>query len=377
MLQKLPIGYSTLKKIRDQNCIYIDKTHHLVKLVERGSYYFLARPRRFGKSLFIDTIKQAFLSNKKLFTGLYIENHWDWSKKYPVIHLSFGLSQSYNSEAGLIELIHTALDNIAHNYGIMLPNLEFNLKFNALIQMLAKQENTEVVVLIDEYDKPILDLIDNTEHATINREILKGLYGVLKDNDACLKFVLLTGVSKFSKVSLFSGLNNLQDISLSRDYADICGYAQTELESSFSEYLKEVDLKKLKLWYNGYNFAGKAQQKVYNPFDILLFFQQGKEYRNYWFETATPTFLVKKLAKEAHKIINYTAIEVSEDLLTNFDIDSIPIVTLMFQTGYLTIDQTFELGGRLGYRLTYPNLEVKASIHSHLSRIGTDIENNA
>ena len=163
MLQKLPIGYSTLKKIIDQDCVYIDKTHHVVKLVDRGGYYFLARPRRFGKSLFIDTIKQAFLGNKELFNGLYIEKQWNWSKKYPVIHLSFGLSKSYNSEAGLIELIHTALDNIASDYGITLPNLEFNLKFNALIQSLSKQADSEVVVLIDEYDKPILDVIDNAE----------------------------------------------------------------------------------------------------------------------------------------------------------------------------------------------------------------------
>ena len=377
MLQKLPIGYSTLKKIIDQACVYIDKTHHIVKLVDRGSYYFLSRPRRFGKSLFLDTIKQAFLGNKALFTGLYIENHWDWSKKYPVIHIDFGAGV-VQSKRELDQLVHSILDRHYRKHEIeSLYSEGINIRFSYLIQALKARYNQEVVILIDEYDKPMLDNIIDTATATEIRESLKNLYGVIKSEDNNLRFVLLTGVSKFSKVSLFSGLNNLEDISIGQSFADICGYTQTELESGFSEYLKEVDLGKLKLWYNGYNFGGAIKDKVYNPFDILLFFQKGKVYRNYWFETATPTFLVKKLAKEAHKIIDYTTIEVSEDLLASFDIDSIPIVTLMFQTGYLTIDQAFELGGRLGYRLTYPNLEVKASIHSHLSRIGTSIEENS
>ena len=209
------------------------------------------------------------------------------------------------------------------------------------------------------------------------REMLKGLYVCIKSNDAYLKFALLTGVSKFSKVSLFSGLNILKDISLDVRYADICGYSQTELEREFAEYLQNgnIDKQELKTWYNGYNFAGREEQKVYNPFDILLFFDSNYEYRAYWFETATPTFLVKLLQAKHYFIPNLEKVTVSDNQLSSFDIDNIPLLTLLFQTGYLTIDKPTKIGTQYAYVLRYPNLEVKASLNNALAEIGTSVEN--
>ncbi|WP_440993893.1 ATP-binding protein [Cysteiniphilum litorale] len=270
-MKKLPIGYSTLAEMINGNTFYVDKTKHIHEIASQGKYYFLSRPRRFGKSLTIDTLKQLFLGKHELFKGLYIEDKWDFNEVFPVIHFSFGGSKAINSEKTLLEIIDQTLLNTAKAYEIELPNLEYSAQFDVLIKALKHKYNQRVVFLVDEYDKPILDVISESDKALRNREILKGLYSVIKDNDACLRFVFLTGVSKFSKVSLFSGLNNLKDISFHYRYADLCGYTQEELENTFDDYLHDVDLGKLKAWYNGYNFAGSEKQKVYNPFDILLF----------------------------------------------------------------------------------------------------------
>ena len=301
-MKNLPIGISTLEKIRSvDNCIYVDKTQHIARLFTTGGrYYFLSRPRRFGKSLLVDTLKQAFLGRKDLFAGLYLENNWDWDKKYPVIHFDFGASSTINCQAVLSDIIWSTMREFAKKYQVVLEDdLSSGIAFQQLIRAVHEKHQQQVVVLIDEYDKPILDNIVDQPAAIIMRESLKNLYSVIKTNDAHLKFVLLTGVSKFSKVSLFSGLNNLQDISLNSHFADICGYTQSELELDFAEYLEvgKVDKVLLKRWYNGYNFAGREEQKVYNPFDILLFFSNSYEYRSYWFETATPTFLVRLVEK--------------------------------------------------------------------------------
>lgn len=230
IMKKLPIGISTLEKIRNENFVYIDKTQHVVRLFSAGKYYFLSRPRRFGKSLLVDTLKQAFLGCKDLFVGLYLENNWDWDKKYPVIHFDFGASSTINSQAVLSEIIWSTLREFAKQYQVALEeDLSYGIAFQQLIRAIHAKHQQQVVVLIDEYDKPILDNIVDQAAAIIMRESLKSLYSVIKTNDAHLKFVLLTGVSKFSKVSLFSGLNNLQDISLTSHYADICGYTQSEL----------------------------------------------------------------------------------------------------------------------------------------------------
>src|SRR3990167_472105 len=371
--KKLPIGLSTLEGMISDNYTYVDKTRLINELVS-GKYYFLSRPRRFGKSLLLDTLKQAYLGNKKIFKGLYLEHHWDWNTQYPVIHVGFAMSSAIESGAVLRDIITAQLSAHATLYNIILPDRTYETQFDYLIKSIAEQSvSKKVVILIDEYDKPILDVIDQPESAYHNREILKSFYGVIKDNDAHLQFVFLTGVSKFSKVGLFSGLNNLNDISLDAKYADICGYTQAELENTFSDYLTagNVDKAMLKLWYNGYNFAGTEIQKVYNPFDILLFFDKGFQYRSFWFETGNPAFLIKLIQRYHYYFPEMEEVHISENSLSTFEIDDIPLPTLLFQTGYLTIKAETMIGAMRGYVLSYPNLEVKASLNNALARMGT------
>lgn len=297
----LPIGISTLENMIKGGYVYVDKTKHIARMkATGGKYYFLARPRRFGKSLFLDTLKQAFLGRRDLFRGLYLdrENVWDWNEKYPVLHLSFGAG-ILESKADLEIKINELLDYYYEKYQVEDKYDQSSGRFNYLLAQVAEKYGP-VVVLIDEYDKPILDNITETEVAKEMREGLKNFYSIIKDNDTNLKLVMLTGVSKFSKVSIFSGLNNLEDITLNSHYADICGYTQSELEENFSEYLDDghVDKAKLKLWYNGYRFGEKEEQKVYNPFDILLFCSNSYQYRSYWFETGTPSFLIKLIQEK-------------------------------------------------------------------------------
>ncbi len=368
-MKKLPIGYSTLAEMINGNTFYVDKTKHIHETTSQGKYYFLSRPRRFGKSLTIDTLKQLFLGKHELFKGLYIEDKWDFNEVFPVIHFSFGGSKAINSEKTLLEIIDQTLLNTAKTYEVELPDLEYSAQFDTLIKALKHKYNQRVVFLVDEYDKPILDVISESDQALRNREILKGLYSVIKDNDACLRFVFLTGVSKFSKVSLFSGLNNLEDISFQAQFADLCGYTQEELESTFGDYLHDVDLGKLKAWYNGYNFAGSEKQKVYNPFDILLFFRN-QQYQSYWFETGTPTFLIKLISKRRDIIPKLENYEATPDALNSIDVNNIPIAALMLQSGYLTIKEQFYFGQDLWYRLGYPNFEVKTALNRQLTKIG-------
>ena len=371
-MKKLPIGISTLEKIRNEDYIYIDKSHHVANLFNSGGrYYFLSRPRRFGKSLFIDTLKQAFLGRKDLFTGLYLEHNWDWDTKYPVLHFSFGQGALRNREE-LDNKIHQFLDTYYKEFGVASIYPDVSGRFAYLIREVATKYATKLVVLIDEYDKPILDNINNLSIAQEMCDGLKSFYSVIKETDEYLKFALLTGVSKFSKVSLFSGLNILDDLTLKSSVADICGYTQSELEREFAEYLVNVDKITLKQWYNGYNFAGKEEQKVYNPFDILLFFSNNNEYRAYWFETATPTFLVKLLQEKHYFVPNLEHLVISENQLSNFDIENIPLITLLFQTGYLTIANATKIGTQHAYVLRYPNLEVKASLNNSLLELGVD-----
>lgn len=373
-MKKLPIGISTLAEIRANDYVFIDKTRHVANLVSAGKYYFLSRPRRFGKSLFLDTLKQAFLGRKDLFTGLYLEQNWDWNKSYPVIHFDFG--------AGIVQSRHELdikigqfLDEYYNKYAIENIYEDISGRFSYLIRSIA-ENNPQLVILIDEYDKPILDNIINPAQAAEMRDGLKNLYSVIKSHDEYIKFVLMTGVSKFSKVSLFSGLNILDDISLNTNYADICGYTQSELEQECAEHLAagQVDKAKLKLWYNGYNFAGSAEQKVYNPFDILLFCNNNYQYRSYWFETATPTFLVRLIESEQYYIPDLEEVLVPESSLASFDVDEITLTTLLFQTGYLTIKRVTQLGTQMAYVLGYPNLEVKASLNDKLATIGTSLQ---
>ncbi|TYT75009.1 ATP-binding protein [Desulfobotulus mexicanus] len=356
-MKKLPIGISNLKEFAENNYCYADKTKHIRQLTDNGKYYFLSRPRRFGKSLFADTLREAFRGNKDLFKGLYLENNWDWSQKYPVIFLSFGGGVIKERE-DLDRKIDFLLEKSMREYSIKIDCNSVREKFSRLIELLNEKFNKRVVIIVDEYDKPILDNITNKDKALEVREGLKNIYSVIKDSDAYVQFAFLTGVSKFSKVSLFSGLNNLQDITLDKRYSDICGYTENELETVFKERLEGLSRERIKKWYNGYNFSGIS---VYNPFDILLFLDT-KEFNNFWFETATPTFLIDILKEKKYLIPNLEKLYATEALLGSFDIDFIELETILFQTGYLTIKDSYNLGSRKMYELSFPNHEVKMSL---------------
>ncbi len=361
--KKLPVGIQSFVEIRTEGYYYVDKTPFVKKLVDEGKYYFLSRPRRFGKSLFLDTLRQAFLGKRELFEGLFLENHWDWSKKYPVIYVSFGAGV-IEDENDLVKQILLILEENQENLGITCKHADdYRACFYELIKRAVEKFGAKSVVLVDEYDKPILDRIDDLKTASRIREKLKNFYSVLKDADPYLKFCFLTGVTKFSKVSIFSGLNNLEDITISPDYATICGYTQKEFETVFSDRLEGVDLEEVRLWYNGYSWLGEP---VYNPFDILLFLRN-HEFRPYWFETGTPTFLIKLLTERKFFIPELEHLEVGEELLESFEIESIKPETILFQTGYLTIEKLeYVLGKKRIYKLRYPNLEVKSAFSEHL-----------
>ena len=360
-MKKLPIGIQTFRNIITENYCYVDKTPYVSRLVGEGKYYFLSRPRRFGKSLFLSTLKSAFSGQQELFKGLFLEKNWDWEQKWPVIHISFG-----SGVCRSVEDIRISFDEILYDhtqeYGIRLVKKSLKGKFAELIYLLDQQENQQVVILVDEYDKPILDNISDTQTAIAIREELKNIYSVIKDSDPYIKFAFITGVSKFSKVSLFSGLNNLNDITLAAKYSAICGYTQKELETVFQNRLEGVDLDEVKKWYNGYNWLG---EEVYNPFDVLLFLDR-KEFLNYWFETGTPTFLIKLLQEGRYYIPNIQHLTAGEEIVGSFDVEDIQPETLLFQTGYLTIQDIKQTGAFRRYHLTYPNLEVKASLNNYI-----------
>ena len=360
--RRLPIGIQTLRKIREENCYYVDKTAYIRRLLDEGTHYFLSRPRRFGKSLFLDTLKELFEGNEPLFEGLHVHDYWDWSVRYPVVRLSFGKG-NFKDESYLHANVMAQLHTIAEEAGIA-PRYDTAPEcFSDLIRVLHRQAGQRVAVLIDEYDKPILDALEVPEVARANRDFLRGLYATIKDSDAHIKFTFLTGVSKFSKVSLFSGLNNLTDITIDPQYSAICGYTEEDLDTVFAPELPGLDRDEIRNWYNGYSWRG--DEKVYNPFDILLLFRR-HSFEAYWFETGTPTFLVEILLDRGVSSIVLDNMLGSDELLSTFDVDAIVPEALLFQTGYLTIHQTEPRGGRMFYRLGYPNREVRQSLNESL-----------
>jgi len=364
MLKKLPLGIQTFSEIIKENYLYIDKTDIAYTLINNYKYSFLSRPRRFGKSLFLDTLRNIFEGKKELFEGLYIYDKWNWDKKYPVIKISWAGS----SFADLELLKEKAKEVLKENQKRLKIECDMSLSpfgcFNELIQKAYEKYQMPVVVLVDEYDKPILNIIENLDQAKKHREFIKGFYEVLKDNDEYLKFVFLTGVSKFSKASIFSGLNNLTDISLNPKYGNICGYTQENIENEFKEYLEGVDLEKFRNFYNGYNFL---KDPVYNPFDTLQFIENEFMYKNYWFESGTPTFLIKLIEQNNYFLPKLSNVVVGEELLSSFDIESINFEVLLYQSGYLTIESMKEKRrGGFEYKLKLPNIEVKQSFNDIL-----------
>ena len=361
-LPPLPIGVQTFREIIDNGCAYVDKTPHALTLIQQGKAYFISRPRRFGKSLFVDTLKELFEGNEPLFQGLFIHPHWDWQQCHPVIVLDFA-GGVIDSREGLDRRIRWLIDANGARLGIRCDWRDNDIAgcFSELIERAHAQSGQRVVVLVDEYDKPILDQIDHPEIAAELREGLKNLYSVLKAADAHLRFVLMTGVTKFSKVSLFSGINQLRDITLSADFATLCGYTQQDLETTFAAHLEGVDWDALRAWYNGYGFLGEP---VYNPYDILLFISEHHSFRNYWFETGNPSFLIKLFERQQYFLPNLEDLEVSEEILDSFDIERINPITLLFQSGYLTVASTRQSWGEWAFRLKVPNQEVRIALNN-------------
>lgn len=367
-MKNLPIGIQSLSEIRAKNGIYVDKTQLVHQLVTSKKYCFLSRPRRFGKSLLVSTLKELYLGNKVLFEGLWIEDKWDWSKTNPVIHFSFD-EMSYRKK-NLEEALTKELKSWAKHYKIRLIETDYKNQFSELLQKLSKKQG-QVVLLIDEYDKPITDYLEThlLDQAKANRLILRDFYGVLKNADTMLELVFITGISKFSKVSLFSHLNNLKDITLSKEYAALTGYTQEELEFYFDDYLKrcadelqlsrEELLKHIKIWYDGYTWDGKTE--VYNPFGTLNFLDD-RQFKNYWFSTGSPMFLVEQMRKHTRYDVENT---VTNNVgLDKYDIENLELVPLLFQTGYLTVKSIDAMTGDMV--LDYPNKEVRESMYQFL-----------
>ncbi len=363
-MQPLPIGIQDYRKLREGNHVYVDKTQHIFRMIEQGGYHFLSRPRRFGKSLLVSTLAELFSGSRELFKGLWIEAHWRWEEPYPIVRLAF--NDATYQKIGLEAFLTQELQQQAQLHGIRLTKTGSQSLLKELIELLAAKKGP-VVLLVDEYDKPIIDYLDDVPQAEAHRNMMKHLYSVLKPLDAHLRFVLLTGVSKFSRVSIFSELNNLIDLTTHHKFADLLGYTQQELEHTFEKYIegvapahggREALLTKIATWYNGYSWNG--QVRVYNPFSILLFFSEG-QFKNFWFVTGTASFLVKLL--DRHRIYDLEAMELDEAVTNNFELSNLSPYTLLFQTGYITIKSIDEYGL---YTMGYPNREVRESLLKYL-----------
>lgn len=362
--QLFPIGVQDFRTIREKNCYYVDKTSLILNLLKGGCHYFLSRPRRFGKSLLLDTIRCVFQGEEELFRGLAIHDQWDWSKTNPIVRLSFG--GKYNEQDDLDSDIKGQFEIINQFESLDIPYEHLGTsqsRFRYIISTLYQNTNRRVVILIDEYDKPILDTLNNENQARANRDYLRGFYGIIKDCAEHVEFVFVTGVSMFSKVSLFSGLNNLEDISLNPSFATLCGYTEQEIDSVFQSELEGFDRNKIRHWYNGYNWLGN--EKVYNPFDILLLLKNRK-FKPYWYDTGSPEFLFRTLIEQEVSPMELENRIADESSITTFDLGRYDVNSLLFQTGYLTITGEDAEESDIFYRLGYPNFEVRKSLSQGL-----------
>ena len=374
MLRMLPIGEQDFAGLVEMNAIYADKTKIISDLLHLSKYVFLSRPRRFGKSLLISTLENLFEGKRELFKGLWIENNFDW-KENPVVRIDFNSGESEDF-VGLRKAIDSILEKEADRNGVQLTAESNRGKLDELITKLNKKTKEKVVLLIDEYDKPIVDSINNIQKAEEYREILRNFYGAIKGCSEMLRFVLITGISRFSKMSIFSELNNLADISMDKAFAAICGFTKDDLNNYFSEYkdlaceeleISRVELdEKIRFWYDGYKFDGITN--IYNPFSILNFFSK-QEFRNYWFESGLPKLLADFIMQNGIDVRELDNVVMSAEELNNFDVKKINLKALMFQTGYLTIVEKDEYNQ---YVLDYPNEEVRSSFVKFLLKNYTD-----
>ncbi len=374
-MKKLPISISEFDRLIRQNCVYVDKTRYVYKMATEGMFYFLSRPRRFGKSLLVSTLQNLFEGKKELFKGLWIENaDWDWAA-HPVLKIDFSEISADTPEIlekSLIERLH----KMGQRAGVAVKSTILRNCFADLIIDLFEKHGQKVAVLIDEYDQPLITHLGKGEAeleiAKQNREVLRNFFGVLKGGNVneALQFVFITGISKFARVSIFSELNNLDDISMQEPFSTLLGYTEEELKRYFAGHIKQLSrrlqksqaetIREMSAWYNGYRFSD-LDAKVYNPFSLLKLFKQAK-FQNYWFDTATPAFLVNLIKERQYPVPLIEALELAQQDFAVYDLDDLRLEPLLFQTGYLTIK---DYEGEL-YRLSYPNQEVKSSFLSHL-----------
>jgi len=375
-IQKLPIDLQSFEIIREEGFLYVDKTRYIHEMLEGGRYYFMARPRRFGKTLMVSALKCFFTGRRELFDGLWIAEHgrWDW-KPHPVISFDFN-TIPHDTPDNFSLGIERSLNKTSVQHAISLEEPLLGQRFEELILLLKEKTGLPVVILIDEYDKPIIDHLGKgqaaMEIARANRDILKSFLGTLKGGEvsAHIRFVFITGVSKFSRVSIFSDLNNLIDISLNPKFAAMMGYTRDELTDCFPEHIRSLAgesgldeagaLNRLTGHYDGYRFTRKPVQ-VCNPFSILRALTD-LDFANYWFETGTPTFLINLLREKNYPLPAFEDLAVTEAIFSVYDLDHLGVEALLFQTGYLTIKQA----GDTLWHLGYPNLEVKCAFLKHL-----------
>lgn len=374
-IKKLSIGVQSFSKLIEEGFIYVDKTEYIYNLLMQGDYYFLSRPRRFGKSLLISTLKEIFLGNKHLFKGTFIANSSYTWHEHPVIHISFS-SLSSSTATDLEQDIIRALERIAARYSIDLSrDKSIQMKLTSLVEQLSHKG--KIVVLIDEYDYPMLNNIENIELAEICRDILRNFFATLKDLDDYIRFIFITGITKFSRASIFSGLNNLKDLSLDPQAARLLGYTTDEISTFFKPYLTSISeksgkstveiLEDVRFWYNGYQFTESQNRsdqslKVYNPFSVLLYLSDGR-LLNYWFETGTPSFLMYLIKTKEYPVFALEGAEVNINETKSYDIHDMHIVPLMWQAGYLTIESYNP--ETKNYKLAFPNEEVRTSFLSN------------
>jgi len=367
MLRKLPFsGVQTFSDVINDFAVYVDKTAYIHSFISNYKTVFLSRPRRFGKSLTCSTINDIFENKKDLFKGLAIEAlPWEW-KEYPVIHLAMSAENFTAGKERLISLINGHLEYHAKKYGVNLPNDFISKKFKTLLEALYASKG-KVCIIIDEYDSPLLDTLNYPQIHNDIKEELRGFYKVLKDCDQYIQFTFITGVTKFSQVSLFSGMNQPEDISFNLNYAALCGFTQRELETYFepeiNEFAKKNDgrenyLAKLKDFYNGYRFSEDAES-VYNPISIMKHFGNNGKFNAFWSETGTPSFFSNFISRKDTDIGDWENQRYKPSAFANFKEDSIELVPLMYQAGYLTIAEYDPILGT--YKLKYPNAEVRSS----------------
>jgi len=374
-MKKLPIGLQNFKRIIEDGYLYVDKTQQIYDLVDKGALYFLSRPRRFGKSLLLSTLRYIFDGEKELFKGLYIAEQadYDW-KKYPVLEFNFA-SYGYKCEPDKLELaISYDLKNYGRKFGIELPDKHIRIQLNALVKQLSTKYD-RVVILIDEYDKPIIDFIMEPEKAKANSDVLAAFFAFIKNLEAqgYLRFLLVTGVSKLGKMSLFSDLNNLSDLTLSSKGLELTGINQAELLTYFDNYIQSTSahfnttneelLENIQSWYGGYSWNGKT--KLYNPSSIMSLFTQ-KRFGSFGFATSTPTFLVKATRNKHINPDDFEQVKVYSTFFNEFSTTELDMAGLLFQAGYLTIKKIEYKRRQPNYLLSYPNKEMYIAFTKNL-----------